>query len=398
LLAIAISLGLFYNEFLIMPGSARYLLSSAQLYAPVAEQFNQNVYMFVTLTCLVVLTCFFGSMDHQALADVAKRMFYTGSVFALSVGFWQILSVKFGIPFPSAFFHSSGTVLAWQQELHGVTRISGSFSEPSALAGYFTPVLFFLGTLSALTGSLPAGILTVSCALLMVMSTSTTSFAVVPLFFVYYLALLLSNLVFLRAGPRINVTAILVVAAAISVLAVTYVLNHYDYYRDLIHYSLNKRYSLSYAMRSASNELATDIFFRTGGIGIGLGAHRASGLLYSILTAYGVVGIVCFGAFFLLHVRRAMVLSQVHPPVRAVVAALTMSGLSSFMAAANAAGEITSFMYYLPFSLLAGFWIARRTETEDRSIVNAVTTEGEFDTSLRRRAVGRGGRFAPGRS
>jgi hypothetical protein len=364
-LALLLSLGLFYEQFPIMPGSAKFIMTNAQLFRPVPEQTRQIVYLVVTLISVVVLQVYIARMQQDAVSALSKAIYYSAAIFSSSVVAWHFLHLRFGLWFPIDFFHSNPFSAAWQQSLGGVVRVTGPFSEPSALAQFLAPVLFFCGTQFLLTMRFLPGVLAAGSALAIAASTSTTGYAVLAIFFLYLAGLSLFAGLFGRSGVRVRAAVALVIAAILVMAGIQYVLNNYDFYRELIQVTLQKQESSSYAERSASNVLAMNIFYSTFGIGVGLGTHRASGLFFNVAAAFGVVGILCFGAYILMHLRRTVLLCFKLPAEAPTIVSLAAAAMAGFAGAAISAGEVTGFNLYLPFALLSSMWISvlRRSES-----------------------------------
>jgi hypothetical protein len=218
--------------------------------------------------------------------------------------------------------------------------------------------MFFAGTQSAMSKSSVALVLTFICVFTMLISTSTAGYIMLLIFLLYLIILLLAVAAFGGSRMRLNAVVVLVVTIAVCGMVAKFIFDNYEFYRAMISFTLQKQHSLSYAMRASSNDLAQRIFLETSGIGIGLGGHRASGLIYNILAAFGVVGMICFAAYVGMHLVRGSVLLLTVPSRRGTVGALTLAGLSGLSVAAVSAGEITTFTYYLPFAMLSALWIS----------------------------------------
>jgi hypothetical protein len=362
LVAYFLALATLYEKVRVMPGSAMYLYSNARQFRFAPEQINQNIYMAATLTCLLIVTVYLSRYPLTRLSVLCARLYFVGAGVGFVTMIWHYLALRYGIWFPSAVLHSARSIAAWNQSVAGVYRISGSFAEPSAVAGFFTPVLFFCGTLAVLGPSLRAALMTLVSIFCLVISTSTTAYAVTAGFIAYFLVLLLTAL--LTGGPRLRANAAALGFLSLLALAggMIYLLDNYAYFRELIYFTLNKDNSGSFAMRGTANKLAVDIFFESYGLGLGLGSHRASGLIFGLLAAFGLAGIVGFAVFVALHLRRSLVLARMLPEQRGVVLALAAAGLTGLGAAAISAGEMTSYVFYLPFAVLTAFWIGMRRE------------------------------------
>ena len=67
---------------------------------------------------------------------------------------------------------------------------------------------------------------------------------------------------------------------------------------------LNKQQSMSYEVRANADQMAWQILLETGALGLGLGSHRASSGLLSLLIGPGIIGATAFLLFIGSALRR----------------------------------------------------------------------------------------------
>ncbi len=199
-----------------------------------------------------------------------------------------------------SFIRNAQYTLHNEDEVNGMKRIVGSFTEASAFARVSLGTLAFTGTLwlsarrPVLTGALA---MTTLC--LIILSTSSSGLAGTP----FVLALLYVTAI-VRNGVRPDrpyesaaiMSAPLLVGSVIAAVLLDdgtsrIIGDHFD--RLLF----SKSGSDSGIERGAWNAQAMLNFFDSGGLGVGLGTVRTSGLLAALLSNIGVLGLLLYLLF-----------------------------------------------------------------------------------------------------
>ncbi|HKY19212.1 MAG TPA: hypothetical protein VJL82_09790 [Rhizomicrobium sp.] len=299
-----IALCFFQGSVETLSGSSGFKSGMIRPFQLARENFTQLFYLIVNI-CLVYALAH-GGLRHEPekLPQVWDRAIVCGLVFSVLVCLWQFASLYGALPFPSDFFYSNaGYGRADSQSMVGLFRINGSFEEPSTLGYTFTGYLLYAWGRYGLrpTGANLAMIAaSVFCLLV---STSTTAFLGLFLFFCVAAfdvmtgrARLFPGKGQLTSGYLLAIA--LIVAAGLAFLAV--LAANWAAIEIILRNTLfNKIGSTSFQQRSFADSLALQIFAQTGGIGVGLGSHKANSLLLTLLSNLGIVGVVLFGAFVL---------------------------------------------------------------------------------------------------
>ncbi|HUN98211.1 MAG TPA: hypothetical protein VMU69_18495 [Bradyrhizobium sp.] len=268
---------------------------------PVSSNFTQSVYLVADLICFAITASIastpagFETITRALLACAAANIF---------LAFLDIGTYATGTSWLLDFMRNAQYALHFDDEVTGMKRIVGSFTEASSFARStlgltaFTGTLWVCGRSPALTGPLAAISLT-----LVVLSTSSTGLAGAPLvlLIVYVTAAMRSG--FQLSHPYRSAAVLCAPLVAIAVVlaillndtAAAIVRNYLDV---LI---FNKSTSDSGVEREMWNTFALQNFFDSYGIGVGLGTSRASSFPLALLSNVGVAGTL----FYLLFIGTA---------------------------------------------------------------------------------------------
>ncbi|WP_063744683.1 O-antigen ligase family protein [Paraburkholderia oxyphila] len=185
-------------------------------------------------------------------------------------------------------------------ELGGLLRISGTFSEASSFA-YFTLQLFAFCMNLWLLGYRPkmAGALAAATGVLLLISTSGSAYVGLG---GYLVVLLMSRPTRISRASGARKTRMWVIMACLGVLGALYIMLFMpgvaralgDFVQATV---LNKADSDSGVERSSFNTQAFTNFIDTYGIGVGLGSVRVSSFVMVVLACLGVVGAICYTTF-----------------------------------------------------------------------------------------------------
>jgi hypothetical protein len=182
----------------------------------------------------------------------------------------------------------------------GLMRIHGTFSETAGFSGFSLPLFAFCFTLW-LNKVRPwySGALAFTLFALLLLSTSTTAYVGLALYFSMLMFVLIHRGYVHGTVPRIGVLVAGALLATV-VLGSTFVLET-EFARQLEGYLqlvvFNKLSSDSGVERSFWNHTAWSNFVDTYGLGVGLGSVRASSYALVLLSNLGLVGTVFFLKF-----------------------------------------------------------------------------------------------------
>lgn len=211
-----------------------------------------------------------------------------------------------------SFLRTGGYAQLYSGVEGGLKRIVGSFTEASAFAGYSCILLGFWSSLwmqhyrPRLSGTL--AFLTLAAMLL---STSSTAYVAIATLFSLLIASDLSAALLNRKPQRL---AFIVVAVPVLTFAAMVLVLAKPEIADAVLGMLdetvfNKANSASGIERFAWNSQAWQGFLDTNGLGIGIGAGRASSLILIFLSNVGLIGTLGFTAFVVRILRK----SNFHP-------------------------------------------------------------------------------------
>jgi len=264
---------------------------------PVSSNFTQSVYLTADLVCFTMIV---------AVASTQSGFVaITGALVAYAAGNVLFALLDLGTYFSNTqwlleFMRNARYTLHIEEEVSGLKRIVGSFTEASAFAGSTLGALGFVGTLwlcgyrPLLTGTLAAASL-----VLVVLSTSSTGLAGTPpvLAILYATALMRRGINLSRPfSSAVLLCAPLLIVIAILALQLDEEMAKpiRDYIDTLI---LSKSTSASGVERGAWNTIALQNFFDSYGLGVGLGTARTSSFPVALLSNVGVPGTIFYLLF-----------------------------------------------------------------------------------------------------
>ncbi len=193
--------------------------------------------------------------------------------------------------------HTANYAFLTADEVGGVKRISGSFSEASAFASYSLMLLgvnfplFVMRVRPRFTGPASAAL-----AGLIALSTSSSGYLGLGVFstgFLVYVAA--ATLLKGRKRPATIAAVILGGALLVGAGTVLFLPGLANVARGVVEQSLlNKASSDSAIERSSWNRQAWQVFLDTNGVGAGIGATRTSSYLLLLLSNLGALGVALF--------------------------------------------------------------------------------------------------------
>ena len=308
-LVLWISVVFFTGGVTVIGGTDGYNLESARPYMFRRENVTQISYIVINTVLVYALAHQGSRLLPGQLLRVIDRGVIAAALLALAVCGWQLLAHATGIYFPTDFlFSNAGYFRADNQGFFGSLRLNGPFSEPSALAYFFSGFLLYFWKRSHLQPTVHSTALVVVLIGAIFVSYSTTGYFVLATFTVIAGLDLMPSARFrlraLRLTWRNGAIAALLLLAAGSATAWSF--DDWDRLSAILNVSLfEKEKSSSFAVRTGAEAMAVDVIARTGGIGIGLGSHKPNSLTLTLLSNIGVVGTGVFLVFVVMLLRPA---------------------------------------------------------------------------------------------
>ncbi|WP_205602490.1 hypothetical protein [Chelativorans alearense] len=266
--------------------------------APSTANITQAVYALGGLVCFAFTVAYLrrvGSLAH--LASVVLVLGAANLVFALL----DVVTYYSGAAYLFDYVRTANYALLTGAEKAGFKRISGTFPEASAFAGYTVVLFAFIASLwldrvRSWTSGLLAGLLLV----VLLLATSTTGL-VALMAVVLFLGLRSARGSVGRkpVGRPVFLTGTVFGIPLIILLAVILMPEAVDQIMDFLDEILfSKLESQSGRERFMWNAVAYQAFLDTWGLGAGLGSARASSYLLVLLSNVGLLGTVIFFIFF----------------------------------------------------------------------------------------------------
>ncbi|MGE3285963.1 MAG: hypothetical protein AB7J32_07645 [Pseudonocardia sp.] len=242
-----------------------------------------------------------------------------GAIILLSA--WRYLNQLVGVPFPEGVFDNSPNLAYIETAPGGVERFRGILSEPSSLAGFALVAASYMIARSVdLQGWRRAGALAVAAiAIYLGVISTSASFVVAGVALAFLTLVTFVIRVMLRWSairPLATVFACVLVLVGMWLLPI--VATFVDATID------EKVGSASFDERSGADAGSYEIFLDTFGLGVGLGANRASSFLPGLLSTVGIVGTLLFATAVVTLLRRGSAVREYRPVAWALVALLVI--------------------------------------------------------------------------
>jgi len=297
----------FQGKVVVLGGGDGFQLALAAPFQFRRENVTQLAYLAISVTLAALLGVRLSKLPPARLASSIDGAMMYCIVFCNILCTWHWLS--YAAPFvrwPHDFFFSNPSYAPRvDQMMFDSVRLSGPFSEPSALAVAYSGFLFYTYQRLRARGTVASMILLLWCVQILILSKSSTSFLLLGIFAVLVVARPLALAALGKASmPRVTpagVTAILAVfAACIGIM--WYVSENRDFVSTLLDTLIfKKQEGISYQERNATNIMALQILVETWGFGIGIGSHKASSFLLTLISNVGITGTLLF-LVFLYHI------------------------------------------------------------------------------------------------
>ena len=330
-------------------GSDQLLL---QPLGPVSGNLSQAVYC---ISDVVVYCCMYAFLKYRGAYRTLASAIFLLTFLDVLAGVIDIASHAVGIDVLSYVKTAQFSMLTGD-ELDGLVRISGTFPETSAFAGFTLPLVVFCLNLWVV-GYRPrlAGALAIAAGILVLLSTSGTAYVGLG---GYLIVMLFSRPGIVAAAAVARKQRMWVIVACAAVLGTLYVILFLPAVANAVtgffdSTVMNKADSSSGVERMSWNTQGVTNFLDTYGIGVGLGSIRASSFLIVVLANLGVVGVICYGTFV---ARSLLAPVPTHYPLaeRAVCYASRHSMIAALICASSSAGVFELGPYFYVLAAAAG--------------------------------------------
>lgn len=301
LLVFWLALVLFQGDILVMTGAAKFKVELATNFEPVRENMTQHVYLVLNILAMTAIAHFLARMEFRDACETIDRIVVWVIATAVILAFWDMANFYTGIPFPEAFLHSDAHAGAYDQTFGEIKRINGSFSEPSSMAAYVCACLLYAWKrlVHRLDGSSMA--LVMACLMSLALTTSTTAYVAIALFFLIVGRDMAIGATFGRRRRfRIGMgmlAALGVMAAGVAIGVAVAVANWHSIEYIYTMTVANKTHSTSFEERSAVDLMGIHAFIQTYFLGLGLGSHKPNNAIVTVLSNFGIAGVVVIGWF-----------------------------------------------------------------------------------------------------
>jgi len=363
ILVLWISVCFFTGKITVIGGTDAYILENARPYAFRRENIAQITYLLIN-TALVY------SLAHQSarfFPSQILRLIDQGMIAAATIALglcgWQLVAHETGIYFPTDFlFSNAGYRHADNQGFFGVLRLNGPFSEPSALAYYFSGFGLYFWKRSRLHTTILSVVLFIALTGAIFLGYSTTGYLVLALFAMVVAFDLITSIRWDLLRSRVNWQKTVIIGIVVLALggAVFSLYDNWDRLRPILDVSLfQKEKTSSFEVRTGTELMALNIIVQTQGIGVGLGSHKPNSLPLTLLSNIGVVGTFVFLGF-LISLLRAPRPNTVQGLMTAESAPLRffIIGLGFVHLISNPNFNVV--LFWAACGLLAGYYVSAR--------------------------------------
>jgi uncharacterized membrane protein YsdA (DUF1294 family) len=335
--------------------------------SPNAGNFTQDMYLIIDAGLTITASVYLVKVGVN-MSRLFNTYLCTG-LMVVVISFWQFASNTAHVWFPTTFFLSNpGWALLAGETVGSVTRITGPFSEPSALAGYLCGIIsasawmVFNGDRRLLTRL----VLLLSLAAVL-LSTSTTGYAALAILaagLALYTVLIGSATLKRRVLLGLAGTSVVVAIALAAVPAIAPGVARQAV--EVVNGTLNKQQSSSYQDRTSTDLDSLHEAAESYGLGVGWGSNRSSSLIPGLAAAigiWGIAGLLWFAVRILAHVRAAQLHARL-PELKMVIHGCAGGLIGLLVPTALSGPNITSTDFYLLLALLIAAAGRLRWETK----------------------------------
>lgn len=350
----------FQDAVLVLPPRAGVSLDNLSPLGPMGTNISQAAYLlfFTGFAFLASLTV---AQGNSSMQQTATRAYLWACWIAAAIGFYQIAAWYLRLPYPTGALYSNPTYYqGFEQVLHGIKRLSSTFTEPSVAACFFAG--FFAFSITSYIGSAGAWrwLLAVAVSFTaLVLTTATTAYLT--------LAIILGGVAVyglrqsLTSGLSPKIIGGIALAAALMALGVVGLL-FYPAAVDVIGHLFEgaitqKAQTSSFTDRIGADLHSYKLLWETWGLGVGWGSSRPSSLLANIVSNAGVLGFA-FAVWFLTAILdltlRALRTTAIEPEETQTISALAASVFAMLAACVFAVPDINLLVIWCNIALLVG--------------------------------------------
>lgn len=304
---------------------------------PVSGNLSQAVYC---IGDVVIYGCMYALLKYRGAYRALATGIFLLTFFDVLAGLIDVGTHAVGLDVMSVIKTAQYADMSGE-EMGGLVRITGTFSEASAFSSFTLPLFVFCLNLW-LVGYRPklAGALAIAAGTLLLLSTSGTAYVGLG---AYMVVQLFSRPGRVARGADARKRRMWIMAACAGLLGVLYVViflpSVANAVMDFVNLTvLGKADSSSGLERMSWNMQGVNNFLDTYGIGVGLGSIRTSSFLVVVLANLGVVGVVCYGLFLgkslfaplpthYPHTERAVCLAARHSMIATLIVASVAAGV-----------------------------------------------------------------------
>lgn len=323
---------------------------------PSGGNITQSLYLAANTVALVLVAFFACRPRIRPMAFV--HAYLVGGYIAAGFVLWQVVSRQTGLYYPSDLLYSNPRwAILSTQAFGGIDRINGPFTEPAAVAGYFSGIAFAcLRLYLARYRGFPVLPLLLLALISMLLSTSTTGLVIVAIV-IATLLLRSTQRGALGFGVAGAVAGIFLIGIVTYLAAPSVFANVEEVSSAVLHEAvLNKPESNSYEDRTTRDIDSLGVLGPSYGFGAGWGSVRSSSLVPGILANSGIPGLVLLGWFAVRAGRFVRSARRRAPPgnTRAALDALSGAVLGGVCAALLAGPTINGIVFFLLLALMIG--------------------------------------------
>lgn len=260
----------------------------------------QALYLFLYATGILIFITRFDT----AMLEATNRAYLFSGMLVCFFSYYQLISVVTGIYYPDEFLYNNANFdLAGERSISFLPRIYSTFSESSFYAIFMASFLAwvyirFLNEPNK-SKSYQWLVLLIGTMFSLLISTSSTGFVTVALFF----ALHTISAVFLGTGQVQKRRIALILSSFVLIMLALYFLvpNVDSILNEVI---FDKGTSESSLHRFEADRFAFVVFFKTYFLGAGLGSNRPSSFVAFLVSNIGILGTFCIiVAMIMLYLR-----------------------------------------------------------------------------------------------
>lgn len=341
----------------------------AELIAPGTANLTQSLYL---ASSLLVAVAYAQLAQRQSFIDDIGRAFLVGATVFVATGLLDIVATTLGATYVLETFRTASYAFLVGDEIASVRRIVGLMPEASSfgmLGAFWLSILLFARDIFPdRCRSFVVPLLAGACAILAVLSLSSTAYAMLSVILGLYVAGAALRLISPDHRSRRVAFRQLSVIVAFA-LATTITMLFHERMAETVSMVLDelvfqKRLSDSYENRSAWTLAAWNAWTATHGLGVGLGTARTSNFLINVLASTGALGFLLFVSYLVVFLTSS---APPRPKTSALVSAMKITAVPVIVGL-TVAGTTPDYGVGLGamFGIVAGIACIKKRRTEPR--------------------------------